>query len=35
MEIENDGIEVLDEGIEESPENLTLCCPSGPAKLKV
>lgn len=26
------GIRVLDEGIEESIEALTTCCPSGPAK---
>jgi putative radical SAM-modified peptide len=34
MEIKPAGIVVLDEGIEESLENLNACCPSGPASLK-
>lgn len=33
MEIENSGIMVLDEGIEESLENLTTCCKVGPTRM--
>ncbi len=34
MEIENSGIVVLDEGIEESSESLTTCCKTGPTVVK-
>ncbi len=35
METENSSIVVLDEGIEESADELTACCKVGPAILKV
>ncbi len=30
MENEESGVMVLDEGIEESAENVEACCPTGP-----
>jgi hypothetical protein len=33
MENGNEGIVVLEEGIEESLETLTICCKTGPARL--
>ncbi len=35
METENNGIVVLDEGIEESLDNMTTCCKVGPTRLTV
>jgi hypothetical protein len=35
METENNGIVILDEGIEESLDNLTACCKTGPIRLNV
>lgn len=32
METENSGIVVLDEGIEESADNLSTCCKTGQAR---
>jgi hypothetical protein len=34
MEIENDGIVVLDEGVEESLEYATTCCKTNQTALK-
>lgn len=35
MESQNDCIMVLDEGIEESSDNLNTCCKMGPTRLTV
>ncbi len=35
METENSGIVVLDEGIEESAENLSTCCKTGQGRAVV
>jgi putative radical SAM-modified peptide len=32
MENENAVIVVLDEGVEETPETLAACCPTGPTR---
>jgi putative radical SAM-modified peptide len=35
METETSGIVVLDEGIEESADNLSGCCKTGPAIARI
>ena len=35
METENDGIVVLDEGVEESLEFMNTCCNSGPMRVTI
>jgi putative radical SAM-modified peptide len=35
METQSDCIEVLDEGVEESLDNLNTCCKTGPTRLAI